>query len=106
VGLAPPPRCAHCTSTLRLANSIATLEQLWRRARSAGGEQMEMPVLLIGRDEDQHELIERARIRRLGTDSVHMQLSGENQLRAAVDGEGRIQGAASGSGDMRVVRLR
>lgn len=91
---------------LVVANSIAALEQLVRRARSRGDGPVEVPVLVIGGNGDDRQVIERARITPLGADSVHLVLDADNQLRVAVDGGGMIQGGAHPERNVRVVRLR
>lgn len=90
---------------LHVGNSIATLEQLVRRARAVGGAAADLPVLLIGRDENRHELVEHVRVRLVGADSVEIVLDARNQARAAVDGEGRILGAVGSPGEVRAVRM-
>jgi hypothetical protein len=91
---------------IHLGPSPALLEQLLRRARALGGDTASIPVLLVGRDEERHEVIERVTVRRMGRDSVHVVLDAQNQARVAVDGEGRIQGGSSAGDGVRVVRLR
>jgi hypothetical protein len=93
-------------TTVHVGVSVAMLEQLLRRARAVGGDTTSLPVLLVSSDEDRSEPIQRVTVRRLGQDSVHVFLDGQNQVRVAVDAQGRIQGGANPAAEIRMVRLR
>jgi hypothetical protein len=76
---------------LHIGPSVATLEQLIRRAAHLGGEQVQVAVLLIATDgDDDHRLFDAVTVTRTGGASAHVFLDELNQARARLDGAGRI----------------
>jgi hypothetical protein len=93
---------------VHLGPSIATLEQMLRRARTMAedGERVDMPVVIAGRDaESELPLVERVTVSWIGADSVHAVVNRDNQFLGAFDGEGRIQHGMNPAQDVRVERI-
>jgi hypothetical protein len=89
---------------MHLGSSVALLEQVIRRAGFVGGDEVELPMLLLAGGDD-GEGVERIRVTRVGADSVHIFRDERNQIRAEVDADGRILGAVNPPQNVRVVRL-
>jgi hypothetical protein len=84
--------------------SVALLEQALRRARAIGGERVEIPVLIVSAQRDVR--MERAIVTWIGTDSAHIQVDQDNQMRVAVDAQGNISGGVNPPQNVRVDRIR
>jgi hypothetical protein len=94
---------------VHLGPSIATLEQMLRRARTMsdeGDERVDMPIVVAGRDaESELPLVERVTVSWIGADSVHAVVNRDNQFLGAFDAEGRIQHGMNPAQDVRVERI-
>jgi hypothetical protein len=87
---------------LYLNPSVALLEQLLRRARQLGGEQVELSVLALAGDRDPRLV---RSVVTWANDSVFIQLDPETQFRGIVDGEDRIRGGVYPGTGIRVERM-
>jgi pimeloyl-ACP methyl ester carboxylesterase len=99
-GLPPEQHFAPGAGALPYINlSSALLEQIVRRARVVGGDEVEIPLLAL-----ENGIAFRATVTKVGADSVVVVLPPGVDLRLRVDAEGRLMGGSVPSQGVEIVR--